>query len=567
MWDAPGDRTLNLIGVVRLSTPGQVSDERAGAERQREDIRLIQRIHNARIDHTIEVIESGSDVLDQEDFQQLFLDLARPDIDGVATSSQDRLVRPDGFMDLMVLHHFRENRKRIFTPGGIIDPASSGGFIESSMRAVFAGMEKFEIRKRTMGAKSKMRNWGWNPNGRNALPRGVLFDRATKTWFYDLDPERIAVRSKRQTPGEARLILRAFQLLVEQDLSLQAIADEIGGGFSDFGLGRSLRNPIWMGIRRYHQERVGKRIRPAPHIDPNSGLLVKGRKYRNSGPRKVILEQQVIEPGLVSRETFEAAQRILSERAIRWGRRKPGAGSQFLCSGLLVCACGEPWYPHVEKNPRYRCSSKLSPKSEGSRRMQVGRGCGAPTIRRDLLDPHVIDLLGESLLDNAFLDWAVKGESRLAKPADTHERDRALKVVADERARLIDLYQSGEITRKEYDERKRGLDGRRKAMDTTLPAPAAPVDIMQLAKALVIAFTNLKRRPFEQQRELLQRATREIIISGQTITSVTFQGGFLSGLYSEVKPGSRSTARYHFDLQADLKITFPQPIEIKGSVQ
>lgn len=155
-------------------------------------------------------------------------------------------MRPDCFSDFGVLDHFKANRKVIFTPGNIIDPDSQSGFMESTLRAMFAGVERQLILQRTQGAKEALRREGKHPNGSRLLPRGVTYDRPTGKWSY-------------AEPWASKVKL-AYDLLFQGD-SFQTIAQKTG--FSTRGIAYSLANPIWCGTRRYDKRYTGAKVRMA----------------------------------------------------------------------------------------------------------------------------------------------------------------------------------------------------------------------------------------------------------------------------------------------------------------
>src|SRR5262249_25534350 len=142
--------------------------------------------------------------------------------------------------------HFKANRKVIFTPGSVIDPDSQSGFMESTLRAMFAGIERQLILQRTQGAKEALRREGKHPNADRLLPRGVAYDRATDKGSY-------------WEPWASRIKL-AYELLLQGD-SFRAIGRKTG--FSNRGVSYTLSNAIWCGIRRYDTRYSGPKIRMA----------------------------------------------------------------------------------------------------------------------------------------------------------------------------------------------------------------------------------------------------------------------------------------------------------------
>ena len=135
-----------VIGVVRVSTPGQVGEDKYGQERQRHDIEQTAITHDLEVVRILEIIESGSSAFNREDFKQIFADLKLPSIAGVIVSAVDRLCRPGFLGDLQVFDHFQRNRKLIFTPGQVIDVESEAGWLVSGMFGLSAGLENAPLR-------------------------------------------------------------------------------------------------------------------------------------------------------------------------------------------------------------------------------------------------------------------------------------------------------------------------------------------------------------------------------------------------------------------------------------
>ena len=514
--------SLNLIGLIRHSTVEQVRDGRAGVERQKHDIESIQKATGANIIRTIEVIESGALVMDNLKFHEVFRALADPAIDGVACSNVDRLVRPDNFADMAIFDHFKRNGKRIYTPGSVIDPNTQSGWMESMLRGMFAGMERKAIRERTMGGKERLRLQKRAVNGAHTLPRGVLYDKQTGTWSYDLDPADPTPRPKGHRAGDALVIPAAFDLLANRRLSWKAIADTVGNGWTYNGIRNTLRNPIWIGIRRYATECTGP-VMIAKTVKEDG----EHRKYRKQGRRAEIIEQRVIEKGLIPEELFWRAQDVARQKSLVHGQRK--RVPRFLLSSLLRCDCKKPWYTRGGSKDRktkrdyYYCSGR----------------CGAPNLQREAVDQTIIGLLTGELLQVGTLDQILRAVPETPKGAEGI-REREIAKLDQRRERLVELYEWGKIDRKRFSEREREIEKDRAALALVYPDAKPKIAVDQLALALVEAFSGFHQLLFREQRALLQRAVGWIVISGHTVVSLTLSGGFLGEMVAKVSPHSRS---------------------------
>src|SRR5215831_10521159 len=107
------------------------------------------------------------------------------------------------------------------------------------------------------------------------LPRGVGFDRETKSWYYKPEAEKVR---------------EAFRRILSGDTSYRRIAAELGLNRST--MREILQNPIWNGWRVYNKRR-----------DPSSNALVlrpggrQGyRKKMDRDPDEIIRVKVIQEP-------------------------------------------------------------------------------------------------------------------------------------------------------------------------------------------------------------------------------------------------------------------------------
>lgn len=490
---------LKAVGLIRLSTAEQAAEGRAGIDRQRNDIQVAARMHNVDVVRTVEVVESGTRVRGQRDFEQIFKDLKDGVVDGVCCSALDRLVRPDTFADYGVLDHFKLNRKRIFTPGGIIDPGSQNGFLESSMKAMFAGYERQQIAARTLAAKEELRKQGRHPQGGQMLPRGVRYDKKTYQWSYDgVDSERMR---------------RAYQLLFAGH-SYESIAQQIGGYRTGSGVRIALMNSIWCGIRTY-----------PPTVDRKTPL-----------ERRVIPEAEA----LLTFKTWQKAQAIIAGRKKAWGARL--RQPRFLAAGMLACSCGRHFYTKANspganrrRQEHYTCASRYPGK---------GPKCGSRSLQRKAVDAAVVKIVKDTLRDPALLLRMIELSERQRPAADTTQLKAALDKIEAKRARLVELYTDGDLTKEEYRKRSDVLTTERRSIEALLPVEAPALDARRLVKALATYFAGFEDRPFEQQRQILRTAFRQFTVQNEAVQSVTMDGGFLGSVDgAKVPTHSRAATR------------------------
>ena len=489
---------LKAIGLIRLSTQEQAELGKAGIDRQKTDIAAAAQMHGVEIIRMVQVIESGAKVRGQRDFEQIFRDLQNSGVDGVICSNLDRLVRPDCFADYGVLDHFKLNRKRIFTPGGIIDPATQTGFMESTMRAMFAGYERQMISSRTKAGKEELRKQGRHPQGEQMLPRGVNYDRTTYTWSYDgVDSERVR---------------RAYRMLFEGS-SYRAIAATIGGGWSIKGIRDTMKNTLWYGVRTFPP----------------------------TGERKMPLERRVIAEAeaLIDFDSWRKAQSILAGRKKVWGARL--RQPRFLAAGMLGCSCTQPYY--TKANGRNDRSRQQEHYYCASRYPGHGPKCGSRSLQRKAVDAAVTEIVKDTFRDPALLlrMMELSASGRIETKTDTGKLQAELAKLATKRDRLIDLYTDGDITKVEYQKRLDGIEADKRTFEALLPTQAPALDSARLVKAIVKYFTGFEHRPFGEQRQILRAAFRPFTVENGAIPAATLNGGFLGSMDDGAKvfPHSR----------------------------
>ena len=409
-----------VIAIIRVSTQGQVGEDKYGQSRQRHDIAQAAAMHDLEIIRTIEVVESGSTAFRREDFQQVFTDLARPDVAGAIVAAVDRLVRPGFLGDLQVFDPFQKHGKLLFAGAQCIDLATEGDWVTAGMFGLSSGMHKRAILKATLGAKERARHAGKHPQGPQMLARGLGYSKSDG-WFYTEDASKVK---------------KCYDLLFA-GTSFDDIAKAVG-----FKTGRGvawiLRNTCWKAIRTY---------------PPNT-------------LRAVPLEKPMgIEP-LISPARWAKAQDILDRKRTATRARRRQEYEIALGLGLLRCGCGRFLYLRREYRPGrhsyYFCGS-------GHR----GVWCGAPSIQRLKADAE-FERAVVSFADVATVRAMV--EQALSKPAgkkpSAANAQREIARVTGEQERLIDMRIKGKITEEQFDARDRKLAGDRRDLEAQLPKAA-----------------------------------------------------------------------------------------------
>ena len=457
-----------VIGIVRVSTAGQVGEDKYGVERQHADIRLAAKAHDLEVIRTIEVVESGGTAFHGEAFQQVFKDLERPDIAGAVVSATDRLIRPGCLGDLQVFDPFQHHGKLLFTPAQVIDVRTDGGYLMAGMFGMSAGLEKRAILNRTLSGKERARVAAKHPGGGHILPRGLEYVR-------ERDEHGHVVKSFWRYTEDAAKVKRCYDLLFA-GVSFEEIAERVGIP-TGRGVAYLLRNTCWKAIRTY-----------APN-----------------GLRTVPMEKPMgIEP-LIDPERWAKAQTILDAKRTKWRARTRPRHDISLCLGLLRCRCSRPLYLKRDYRPGqhdvFICASGHT--SNGVK----GVSCGAPSIRRIVADAAVMDAIvrfGDAKTVRVLMEQAMTKPAG-KKPPSAANTQREIARVTAERERLIDMRVKDRITEEQFDARDRKLAAERRDLEAQLPKPEPVIDPKIMGSAIASLFAEFPFLTLEEQSALARR--------------------------------------------------------------
>lgn len=532
-----------VISLIRVSTAEQASEGRAGVPRQRTaNIRAAEH-HGVRIRREIVAVDvSGRHVEHDPDFQQLFRDLANdPLVRGVVVPEQSRIFRPENFSDYAILDHFARNKKLIYTPTAVIDPTTPEGRMSLVLNGMMSGEELHKIRTRCGGAKEELREQGKHVGGNHMLPRGIRFVRERDA------NDRVIGTHWEHIPEEVERIKRAYELLFAS-YSFEAIAVEIGGGWTAEGIRGSMLNPIWKGVRRSAYAATGPEV-------PIKGTTKFRRKLEL---RETPLDVKIDLPSIISDEAWAKAEAIILSRKAEWKKTKlkNEGRDRHLAIGVARCSCGESLHPKYGSNNRshldlYVCKT----------RYRRGVGCGMKSIKRVDLDATIESMVIDQLLDADFILGVFARILELDRAEDPTRgiREAKLAKLDGARSELLAMVREGDMTRAEFKVEVSKLDNERRVLEASLPAPAPKVDPRSMVEMITKAFAAFATMTTASKRAILSGAVKEITVEGRTIPSVTLNGGYLgnganSPMHSTPQPEIRTVA--------DIVVRFPVAIEI-----
>jgi DNA invertase Pin-like site-specific DNA recombinase len=418
------------IELIRVSTAGQATDDRASIPAQREVNRRTAAHHGLVIVKTIQITDvSGANVLRSPEMRELLGLIESPEIVGVVMREFSRLMRPDNYEDLSLLQRFVDSRTDIYLPDGRVDPRD---LLMTMLRAGIAGKERKEMLERAWSAKEEKRRRGELAQSKIVLPYGVEYEKGQ--WRYQ--------------PDKAARVRQAFRQVLTGHVNYNKIAETLG--VSHRGAALILRNPIWYGWRILDKKR-----------DPSGAGRYAGKDGRQADRRKIarapedVIRVKVIERPLLEEKDWARAQEIMTRKAtLHWReRRRQGKNpSRFTYAGFLRCAeCGEPLHSVLARRDYYVCKGR-----------RLRHTCSAPYMDREQLEAELDKVLGRKLTDPKFVARCLAQLRKEAKARTRHE-DRQLLVataarLSAKRTRILDTYLEGVLTAAERDARLATVD-------------------------------------------------------------------------------------------------------------
>src|SRR5690606_676839 len=180
-------KPLRVLGAVRLS---RLTDESTSPARQREAIEGWATVHAATVTAVVEDLDV-SGAVSPWDRPGLGPHLSDPALvaswDVLVVWKLDRLSR-SALDTLRLLEWARENGKRVVAVADSLDSASTMGQVWIQLSAIFAEVERTNIRERVLAARRYLRSAGKHGGGRPPYGyRSVPDGRGNRV--LDLDPE------------------------------------------------------------------------------------------------------------------------------------------------------------------------------------------------------------------------------------------------------------------------------------------------------------------------------------------------------------------------------------------
>ena len=350
----------------------------------------------------------------REDFQRMIADSASGDFEAVIVHKLDRFARSrydsafykrtlktNGVQLVSVLEHFGSEPESIIMEG----------LLESMSEYYSANLSR-EVKKGQMENALACKHTGGQP------PLGY---RVTPDLRYEINED------------EARTIRLIFDSVINgmsyadisKELNRRGFRTRRGREFGKNSLYEILRNEKYAGVYTF------RRSTPAG---------ADGRR-NNHGSRNDMIRTEGGIPQIVSREEFEAVQKIMDSRK-REPSPKCSAKEEYLLSGKVFCGvCGKTFCGNRQWSGRskrlyvtYRCNSR----SESGL-----RACGNKAINRDYLEKYVFRLLADVLFDEKRISSVIDEYNKTVQDNDDDfskgikDLDRSIKKLRKEIDNLV----------------------------------------------------------------------------------------------------------------------------------
>jgi hypothetical protein len=171
-----------------------------------------------------------------------------------------------------------------------------------------------------------------------------------------------------------------------------------------------------------------------------------------------------------------------------------------------------------------------------------GPACGARSVQQAPADQTVDRIISTHLLDAPYLRM-ILGKFRSAEPPLDHNAEKLScqrEKLEAERQRLLRLTLKGACSEEDFARESKRIEEEMRGLDLLAPAPLpAAFDASKLVVRITRTFARFGKQPFEEKRDLLRAAVREIVLDDGTINALTLNGAFLDCANSLTRSFSR----------------------------
>lgn len=463
------------VGIwIRVSTEDQAQgdspqhhEHRARAYAELKDWAVIEVYH-------LEAV-SGKAVINHAEAQRMLTDVRRGHISGLIFSKLARLARNTREL-LEFADIFQKYGADLTSLDESIDTSTPVGRFFYTLIAAMAEWERGEIASRVRASVPIRAQLG-KPLGGEA-PFGYRWENKELV----LDPDEAPVR---------RLVHELFvehrrKHTVARILNTQGYRTR-HGQFTDTSIDRMLRDPIAKGMRRTNYTQS---------LGDKKHWKVKAQEEWVFVPA----------PRIISDELWNTCNQILDEMTQRHGKvRRKGV---HLFSGIVACECGANMYMRT-RSPKYvcpKCNNKISP---------------------DDLEAIFHGQLERFLFSDIEIERHLEKEKEqvLEKEALLASLQRELQAVKQKVARLLDLYQGGDLPKETFREHFAPLEEKERQVEQSILSLTSQIDALKMqslgGSQVLYDARNLHRQwgsfTLAEKRRIIETITTSVIVGKEDI--------------------------------------------------
>ena len=461
--------SMKAAGYLRVSTTEQAR-EGYSLSAQEQAVRAFCQAHGWELVKLYSDAGSGKNIRGREELVRLLADAKAGGFERVIFWRLDRLGR--NLRDLLEICDGLES----FGVGVVsiqesIDTGTPAGRMMRNMLGSLAEFERESIVERiTAGLAEAARQ------GRllGPLPLGYRRD----------DGSNITL-----DPATAPLVQAAFTRYLTGRYSLRDMAQwaaEIGlrstegNPLDRLSVGKMLRNVTYSGQVAYHQRSGG-------------GIVAKGQH-----------------PAIVDIATFAEVQKVLTNRRLHSGPRRPFGREPYPLSGVAVCGVdGAPLLGLQASSGRTRYMRCSTAQRHGR------EACPQPMIRAELFEAQFAAYVGDMRLPPEYLGEVV-AELRRRKQARTGDPEEEGRAIERQLERWRRLFVLGEIDEERY--RKETAPMRRRQAGLH---PQEPLDVEKAVQYLRDVGSLWAESPRPLQREFVREVFERMEVNGPQLSAIT----------------------------------------------
>ena len=378
---------------------------------------------------------SGTNTKKRKEFQHMIACAKNGDFDLIITKEISRFARNT----LDSIYYTRELRKHGI---GVIFMNDNINTLDGDAElrlAIMSSIAQEESRKTSERVK-----WGQ----KRRMEQGVVFGRSMLG--YDVEGGIMTVNEE-----GAKVVRRIFHKFVNEGKGTHVIAREL----REEGI-RPMRVKEWSNtviLRVIRNEKYCGDLVQKKTYTPD--FLSHEKKY-NRGQEEFVIIRDHHEP-IISRELFEEANRILDAKSLsQEGRAKHS--NRYLFSGKIQCGCCGSSYVARYKTRKdgsfykaWRCNEAAKYGSPHIDKEGKQVGCAGLSIRNEDV-VYIMSLVTKGLKYNrdkitGNLISVIQSVINMdMTDTDVKKLQARMETVADKRARLIDIYMDGNITKEEF---------------------------------------------------------------------------------------------------------------------